>query len=49
MIVSVKALVLLAALPLWASMAPAQSGYDLRSPDKRIEIRIRTWSKARSL
>jgi len=42
MIVSVKALVLLAALPLWASMAPAQSSYDLRSPDKRIEIRIRT-------
>jgi alpha-glucosidase len=40
-IISGKIWLLLISL-LWAGMAPAQSSYDLRSPDKRIEIRIRT-------
>src|SRR5439155_8918217 len=33
---------LLAAILATATSAPAQSSFDLRSPDNRIEIRIRT-------
>jgi alpha-glucosidase len=39
---SLPLLALLSVLPTMATTAPAQSSYDLRSPDNRIEIRIRT-------
>src|SRR4030088_3110493 len=32
---------------MWAGTAAAQSSYDLRSPDNRIEIRIRTAKQIR--
>src|SRR5437660_8704733 len=39
---SIPLLTLLAAMLATATSAPAQSSFDLRSPDNRIEIRIRT-------
>src|SRR5438046_5693565 len=39
---SLSLLTLLAAMLATAASAPAQSSFDLRSPDNRIEIRIRT-------
>ena len=38
----VKALLILTGVLLVARNTPGQSSYDLRSPDKRIEVRIRT-------